>query len=409
MSVIIVSLLIMGVAVYLLSIVTDEFFIESLQQIATRWKLPHDVAGASLMAMGSSAPELGIALLAVFRQGGAHSDVGMGTIVGSAMFNILVITGVSAMVRPADTDLKSGLRDIGMYIVSILALLFVFRDGTITFAEGGILMGLYAFYLIILLFWSRKFPHTQEEIHIADEIQEEEQASGSLFARFNGGIAKLIGLLTGDPRTSFVRAFVVSIVFIAGLSWLLVDYALIFAAAVNIPPVIVGLTILAAGTSAPDLIASMIVAKKGHGSMAISNAVGSNIFDILVGLGLPWMLVIGMRQMGWIGGPSTVAVGTEGLWLSTLLLLGSVFVLLLFLWTRKQLSRVEGFVLILCYAGYVVWACMQALGAPKANHKTKPKANNKIKVESRTKANKRKAPSTRVIKAKAPAKPRPRN
>ena len=171
MSVIITSLLIIGVAVYLLSIVTDEFFIESLQQIATRWKLPHDVAGASLMAMGSSAPELGIALLAVFRQGGAHSDVGMGTIVGSAMFNILVITGVSAMVRPTDTDLKSGLRDIGMYIVSILALLFVFRDGTITFAEGGILMGLYAFYLIILLIWSRKFPHTQEEIHIADEIQ----------------------------------------------------------------------------------------------------------------------------------------------------------------------------------------------------------------------------------------------
>ena len=86
------------VSVVILAVITDRFFIPSLDAISTRLKLSDEVAGASLMAMGSSAPELAIALMALFSGGGQHSDVGIGTIVGSAVFNILVITGVSAVV-----------------------------------------------------------------------------------------------------------------------------------------------------------------------------------------------------------------------------------------------------------------------------------------------------------------------
>ena len=93
----IISLSLMIAAIYVLAVVTDEFFIPSLDRISHRWNLPSNVAGASLMAVGSSAPELAIAFLSLFKEGGAHSDIGAGTIVGSAVFNILVITGVSAI------------------------------------------------------------------------------------------------------------------------------------------------------------------------------------------------------------------------------------------------------------------------------------------------------------------------
>lgn len=355
MTTIVVSLLIILSAVYLLAIITDAFFIESLQQIATRWKLPSDVAGASLMAMGSSAPELGIALIAVFRQGGAHSDIGMATIVGSAVFNILVITGVSAIVRPTSISWKSAIRDSLMYISSILTLLVVFADGTITMLEASVFLALYAAYLIILVVWSRMFPHEQDELHLTEEIFKDEQVETSVMFGINQRLERLFGLLMGDPSRSYIRTFVVSILLIAGLSWLLVDYAVIFANAVGIPPVIVALTILAAGTSAPDLIASVIVAKQGRGDMAISNAVGSNIFDILVGLGLPWLLVMSFRQFGWISGAPLVAVSTKDLWTSTIVLLGSAVLLLAFLLSGKRLSRKEGWTLILCYVGYVAW------------------------------------------------------
>lgn len=360
-----ISLGIILVSIYILAIITDAFFIESLQQIAERWNLPHDVAGASLMAMGSSAPELGIALLAVFRHGGAHSDVGMGTIVGSAVFNILVITGVSAMARPIIINWKSSIRDSLVYVSSILTLLVVFADGKITMLEVSVFLGLYATYLIVLVIWSRMFPQKREEIHIADEIIKEEEEETSLFYKFNGMIERFIRLFAGDPSRSYIRAFFVSILFIAGLSWLLVDYAVIFSNAVGLPPVIVALTILAAGTSAPDLIASVIVAKQGRGDMAISNAIGSNIFDILVGLGLPWMLLIVARQMGWMTGSPVMVVGTQDLWMSTLVLLGSVVVLLGFMLSGKRLSRKEGFFLILCYVGFVVWTYLN-VGGPAA-------------------------------------------
>lgn len=353
---IVLSLSIILIAIYVLAIVTDSFFIESLQQISNRWKLPHDVAGASLMAIGSSAPELCIALMAVFREGGKNSDMGMGTIVGSAVFNILVITGASAMVRPIVINWKSNIRDALVYIGSIVLLLVVFFDGKITLWESGALLGLYGVYLIILIIWSRRFPHTPEpEIHVGDELIKIEQSSRSIFLHINRWIERFLHLFMGNPTHSYMRAFLVSIALITGLSWVLVDYAVVFANAVGIPPVIVGLTILAAGTSAPDLIASVVVAKKGHGNMAIANAVGSNIFDILVGLGLPWLLIMSFKYFGLIAGSPIVLVGTKDLWASTLVLLGSVVVLLGFMWTGNRLTRKEGFALIVLYGAYVVW------------------------------------------------------
>ena len=353
MITIVISLTIIALSVYLLSIITDEFFIVSLDQIAIRLKLPHNVAGASLMAMGSSAPELAIALLALFTAGGAHSDMGIATIVGSAVFNILVITGISAIARPANVSWRVIVRDIVMYIIAVALLLVTISDGTVTIPETILYLATYVVYLFVLFRWESFVPGKEEDIVelIEEELADEHTRTG-IYYRITNVISRVIGFAMGDAKRSYVRAFFVSIALISVLSWFLVENAVAFAEAIHISPVIVALTILAAGTSVPDAFASIVVARQGRGEMAIANAVGSNIFDILIGLGLPWLLAL-----VFLG--DTITIGTEGLWTSALVLLGTVVLLFVFLTTNRKLSRWEGWILVAAYAVYVVWVWIQ--------------------------------------------------
>ena len=343
-----ISVTVMALSVYLLAIITDEYFIVSLDQISKKFKIPNNVAGASLMAMGSSAPELFIALLALVLAGGSHSDLGIGTIVGSAIFNILVITGASAIARPANITWRVVVRDIVMYVISVAVLIGVFTDGEIVLWEAAIFLVLYAVYIVVLFNWDA-FDNGEEDpiLAVSEEIDVERERTG-IFFRITKQISRLIGFFMGDPEKSYWRAFAVSIGLIAMLSYFLVEYAVVFADALHISPVIVALTLLAAGTSVPDLFASVIVAKEGRGDMAVANAVGSNVFDILIGLGLPWLLVLIFQ-----GG--VIEVGTDGLMTSTFLLVGTVVLLFFFLATGRKLSRWEGVVLILVYVAYVLW------------------------------------------------------
>jgi K+-dependent Na+/Ca+ exchanger-like protein len=345
------SLLAMAVAVYLLAIITDEYFIISLDEISRQMKLPSDVAGASLMAMGSSAPELAIALIAVFSVGGQHSDVGMGTIVGSAVFNILVITGASAIVAQKLEITTSGVeRDIIFYLGSVSILLFVFWDGTILRWEAGLMVVAYISYLALLWYWSQRQPDPALAPTEKKPAAERPHAGGLLHT-VNHGISTVFGLIARNPEKQYVWAMIVSIGAIAALSYALVEATIIFSAAVGFPPVIVSLTLLAAGTSAPDLIASINVANEGRGDMAVANAVGSNIFDVLVGLGVPWLLVMIIR-------PEIVHVGRDGLLPSVFILSGTVVLLYIFLNTERKLTRLEGWGLILAYVLYVIYAIL---------------------------------------------------
>lgn len=346
---IVISVTVMALSVYLLAIITDEYFIVSLDQISQRFKIPNNVAGASLMAMGSSAPELFIALLALVTAGGSHSDMGIGTIVGSAIFNILVITGASAITQPAHITWRVVIRDIVMYVMSIALLILVFANGEIVLWEAALFLVLYAVYIVILFNW-HAFERNGDKDPIplvSAEIDSARERTG-LFFRFTKQISRLIGFLMGDPEKSYRRAFAVSIILIAILSYFLVEYAVVFSEALHISPVIVALTLLAAGTSVPDLFASVIVSREGRGDMAVANAVGSNVFDILIGLGLPWLLVLIFQ-----GG--VIEVGTGDLMTSTFLLVGTVVLLFVFLATGHKLSRGEGVVLILVYIAYVLW------------------------------------------------------
>jgi Ca2+/Na+ antiporter len=122
-----------------------------------------------------------------------------------------------------------------------------------------------------------------------------------------------------------------------------------------VPEVIIGLTILAAGTSVPDLISSLIVSKDGRCDMAISNAVGSNIFDILLGLGLPWILAIALFG-------ENIIVDNANLSSSIILLFATVVcIFFLFVFQKWKLGRKSGLFLILLYVSYIVWLIVDAL------------------------------------------------
>lgn len=337
---------------YVLAKVCDQYFVQSLDVIAKKLKLSEDVAGATFMAIGSSAPEFFTAMFALLRVG--SEDVGAGTIVGSAIFNILVIVGASAVVATAYLNWKPVVRDMGFYIVSILVLMLTFLDGRITAWEAGAYVAAYAVYIFVLARWKHWFPHAKIETvleGISESVAMEEAATnrtpfGMLLAPIHLGLTLVFPDLKRRPDR-YLRAFVLSIVAIIVLSYVLVELAIGLSHALGVPEVIIALTVLAGGTSVPDLLSSIIVARQGRGDMAVSNAVGSNTFDILICLGLPWLIFILIRGQD-------IVVATENLTSSVFLLFSTVVAMFLVLAIQKfKIGRYSGYFLLALYAAYL--------------------------------------------------------
>ncbi|PIP65600.1 sodium:proton exchanger [Candidatus Peregrinibacteria bacterium CG10_big_fil_rev_8_21_14_0_10_49_16] len=358
-----VTIYILGLLVsfYLLAKICEEWFVESLDIIAKRLKLSHDVAGATLMAVGSSAPEFFTALIALTKAG--SENIGAGTIVGSAIFNVLVIVGGSAVVATAYLNWRPVVRDLLFYIVAILVLLFTFSDGMITLAEAIVYVIFYGVYILLLSQWSRWFTNgakTGVEMieKFEEKVHKKERRSHQAFLVLDRWTGWLLGLLLPDvskhPKT-YLRVFFTSIALIAACSWVLVELAVLLSREVGIPEVIIALTVLAGGTSIPDLLSSLIVAKQGRGDMAVSNAIGSNTFDILICLGLPWLVYV-----LYVG--KAVIVSTENLISSIFLLFFTVVALLFVLAVQKfKIGHRSGYILIFLYILYVGYNIMSVI------------------------------------------------
>ncbi|XP_075892295.1 sodium/potassium/calcium exchanger 2-like [Nelusetta ayraudi] len=517
-----------------LAIVCDEFFVPALEVVACRLRISDDVAGATFMAAGGSAPELFTSLIGVFV---SHSNVGVGTIVGSAVFNVLFVVGTCAIFSHQVLRLTWWplFRDVTFYVVALLMLIVFFLDDVILWWESALLLLAYFSYVTFMKFNERieravktllakrsslakvepqkesdpppvllpappavppaappaplkaepealpsspqgtkQVPATQEErvkvrvrpilqrggssaslhntslrntifqlmIHTLDPLGEEgadkpkeEQASASGAA--GGAAAKpstsqppkkkevgegtvkhpdgskmaavrsarevsadeeeensddgeddddgneeddkeplsltwpesrrkqatyllllpvviplwltLPDVRKPESRRYFVATFVGSILWIGIFSYLMVWWAHQVGETVGITEEIMGLTILAAGTSIPDLITSVIVARKGLGDMAVSSSVGSNIFDITVGLPVPWLLYTLIHQ----GQPVTVT--SNGLFCAIVLLfLMLLFVIASIAACRWRMSRVLGVTMFALYFVFLV-------------------------------------------------------
>lgn len=344
-------LLALVLSFYLMAKICDEYFIDSLDRIAKKSNMSSDAAGATLMAMGSSAPELFIAIIALIKayiEPGVNNEaIGIGTIVGSAIFNVLVIIGAAALVRKALLAWQPIVRDLLFYSLSIVLMIIAFRDFKITLTEAMIFVGLYAVYVFAVVKWRKILPYEDEQSNVVEtKTTEIDEYKGwkIILKPIDYALSKLFP----QPKY-YVWVFIVSIMLIAGLSWALVESAVEISNILQIPKAIVALTVLAVGTSVPDLISSVIVAKQGRGGMAISNAFGSNVFDILIGLGVPWVISLAIS-----GG--TVSVGAESLFISSIILFGSVIVLLMFLiFSRWRIGFASGLFFIGLYILYVIW------------------------------------------------------
>ncbi len=336
--------LLLLISFYVLAEIGDKYFVPSLDKISKALNLSHDMAGATLMAAGSSAPEIFVAIMALFKPGD-HGDLGVGTIVGSAIFNLLAIIGVAGIVKKSVIAWQPVVRDLLFYAISIVAFYLVLKNETVTLYESLAFMFMYAFYVYSVISWKKWFKY--EEIDIEPIYAEEKESTGgwkSIFKPIDATIKFIV------PRPEkYILVFTVSILLIAATCWVLVESAVHVSAILGVPEMVIALIVLGIGTSVPDIVSSAIVAKQGRGGMAVSNAVGSNIFDIFIGLGLPWFLKHMLLK-------EAVTTHIEGLEVAVGLLLGSVLLILFALIYRKwELNKRLGYILILLYILFVVY------------------------------------------------------
>ena len=347
---------------YILAVVCDRYFVWSLEIISEKLKLSDDVAWATLMAIGSSAPEFFTAAMALLAIG--SENIGAGTIIWSAIFNILVIVGWSAMVKNAVLEKKPLRRDTIVYLFSIIILYMTFKDGVITLTEAWVYVVIYVLYIVLLSQRNKIVPvslFTVSQENLSEEFKEEEEIVEQklwIVGKIMHGIDMMFDRIFPDLDKKpwlYGVTFSISILLIIILSKWLVESGLWFATALGIPPVIIALTILAGGTSIPDLLSSLIVAKRGKADMAVSNAVGSNIFDILICLGLPWMVYI-----LWTG--KSVVVGTAGLTESVMILFGIMVMMSFYMIANKyRINRTYGILLIGIYLAYLAYQIYLAI------------------------------------------------
>lgn len=237
-----------------------DWFVDGACNIASRFHIPQLIIGLTIVAMGTSAPEAAVSITAASK---GVADITIGNIVGSNIMNVLVILGFSAVIVPL-TVAKSTVKIEIPFLVGITALLFVLGlDGSVTFTDGLILAVLFLCYLGYLLYMAIKHPEQdsgEEDVHPMKLWQ-------ALVALAGGLALILLGSdVAVDAATALARIF--------GLSERLI-----------------GLTIVALGTSLPELVTSVTAAKKGSADIAIGNIVGSNIFNILFVVGLSSLIV----------------------------------------------------------------------------------------------------------------------
>ena len=354
---IIYSLAIIAITFYTLSEVVDKYFIKSLDNISKWLKLTPSVAGATLLAFGTSAPEISTALIALNR-GGDSISTGVGTIVGSAIFQILVVIGFAAAVKTSYLDWRPVVRDGLFYAYSVGLLVLFVQDGKFDRLESLILVGSYFLYLGLLFAWTKLVKEKEvdfNELEIDDgegASFEEKNVVEKAWFILTWPVSKILSFIPDASKKPAwtIPVFVISLAIIGAGSYFMVNAAETLALAIGIPTAIVALTILAGGTSIPEVISSAVVSRQGRGDMAIANAIGSNIFDILMSLGLPVLIyTFTTGDLESIGGSNITS--------SILLLFVTLLAVLLILASQKfKASRPFGFFLILLYVIYIFLA-----------------------------------------------------
>ena len=303
---------------FVLLIKGADFFVDGSSSVARRLHVPGLIIGMTIVAMGTSLPELSVSVTASIN---GSNSLAVSNVVGSNLFNMMVVLGASALISEMNVSADVLKRDYPFSVGCTLLLLAVGLSGmSIGRAEGGVLLLIFAVFILLMIRAAKSGRDSAAE-------DDGEKGSGS-----SSWIRDLLSIAGGAAAIRFGGTFAV-------------NGAVSIARSLGITETLIGLTIVACGTSLPELVTSLVAARKNELDMAVGNVVGSNIFNILLILGLASMI-------------SPIAFQWENV-IDIFVLLAFSVVTWIFCVTRNRLSKAEGTVMLLAYAVYLAYACIR--------------------------------------------------
>lgn len=296
-----------------------DYFVEGASSIARRFRIPTLIIGLTIVAFGTSAPEAAVSITSALK--GAN-EIALGNIIGSNIFNLLLVVGVAAMISPLRVKKSMIYKEFPFTVLSSAVLLILIQDRI--FQDTDLQRLNRGDGLILLLFFSI-FMYYLIEVAITSKEEGEEIQLMSLGKSILLTLGGIVGIVIGGQ--------------------LVVDSASDIALAWGMSQNLVGLTIVAVGTSLPELVTSIVAARKGESDIALGNVIGSNLFNIFFILGVSSCIH-----------PIAVSsnIVTDGLFLFIITLVAYLFAV-----TKKKINRMEGGILALIYIAYMCFIIMR--------------------------------------------------
>ena len=238
---------------FLLLVKGADLFVDGASKIAKFFGVPSLVIGLTIVSIGTSAPEAAVSITAAL---GGSNDIALGNIIGSNIFNTAVVIGMCALIKPIAVDKQIIKKDFPVMIITSIIAMGLLFNGVVDFKDGIILLIAFTLYMTYVIRFG-----IQNKVK-EDETEEKPNMTKAIIISIIGVVAIVLG---GD---------------------LVVDSAKTIARSFNLSEAVIGLTVVAVGTSLPELVTSIVAARKGESDIAIGNVVGSNIFNLLFILGL---------------------------------------------------------------------------------------------------------------------------
>ena len=304
-----VLLLVVG---FVLLVKGADWFVEGAASIADKFGIPQIVIGLTIVAMGTSAPEAAVSISAALK---GSAEITIGNVLGSNIMNILIILGLTSVIRTIFVQRTTIHYEIPMVIgITVLLAVMGLQNHVVSRLEGVILMGCMVIYMMYLLRLAKRGSIDNEEL---DEFAEKSSMAKLIFLVIIGVAAIVWGSdIAVNAATAIARIFGMSERFI-------------------------GLTIVALGTSLPELVTSVTAALKGNCDIAVGNIVGSNLFNI--------MFVVGITAI------ITPVVYAPAFKIDSAVAVGAVVLLWLCVLRKQTLNRLHGIIMLLCYGGYFAY------------------------------------------------------
>ena len=305
-------------------VVGADVLVRGASRLAVSFGVSPLVVGLTVVAFGTSAPEMAVSVGSALA---GSPDLAIGNVVGSNIANVLLILGISALITPLLVDEQIIRQEIPIMIGASALLVVMALDGNIGLLESIALFGLVIAYTVFLVVQSRRASKA-----VQDEFETEIPTS-----TWDRHWAVQVGLIVGGL-----------VMLVVGADWL-VDSAVAFARAFGVSDLVIGLTVVAVGTSMPEIATSIVAAIRGQRDIAVGNVVGSNVFNLLAVLG-----AAGIASGA--GLPVSEAARNFDLWV----MLAVAFACLPIMITGREIARWEGGVFLAYYAAYTAWLVLQA-------------------------------------------------